>query len=328
MRRLASIVAIALAASCGGATTPLPTPSPAPTATAAVLPSPTATATASTAPVALDHALVYFARDRLPPVAAHLDSAGSGATPEARITTRLTALFSAAAPAGLFNTALRAKARPGAVRIDGDLATVDFAVAGGDWGIAGSANTRAFIQQVVYTATEEPGVRRVLITQNGQQAVLGGEGVVIDHAATREDVAGYDPATVAQAFAWRTEPHNVPVAITTRVLPEFAPAMTRFEIDTGLRGADAKASLGVNIRLMRTDERAFPDLSKWTLSVALPDARTSDPELRTTDAAPVRAVRASNMSSGVRYDIGLDDARPWRVAMTYEPLAIVVDYGG
>ncbi|HYK99448.1 MAG TPA: Gmad2 immunoglobulin-like domain-containing protein, partial [Candidatus Acidoferrales bacterium] len=47
-----------------------------------------------------------------------------------------------------------------------------------------------------------------------------------------------------------------------------------------------------------------------------------------TDAAPVRAVRASNMSSGVRYDIGLDDARPWRVAMTYEPLAIVVDYGG
>lgn len=327
MRRLLlAAVTVALVAACGAAV-PATSPTPVPTG---VVASPTATpaTTATPAVATVDHAVVYFARDRLPPVAAHIDGAGSGSTAEARVGSRLVALFSAVAPTGLFNTTLAVKARPGVVRIDGDLATVDFVVPLGDWGTAGSAGTRAFIQQIVYTASEEPGIRRVLITENGQQAVVGGEGVVVDHPVAREDVAGYDAATVSQSFTWRTEPRSAPVAITTRIFPEFAPAMARFVIDTGLRGVDAKASLGINIHLMRTDERAFPDLGKWTLSVAVPDARTTDPDLRVTDAAPLRAVRATNMASGVRYDIGVDDARPWRVAMTYEPLSIVVDYGG
>jgi immunoglobulin-like protein involved in spore germination/sporulation and spore germination protein len=332
MRRPLGAVVLAMALLGGACGSPATVPSPTPPATPTVTTSPAPTAVPTTSPTAgpsqIDHALVYFARDMLPPIAGHVAGAGQGATAEARVLSRLAALFTTEAPRGLFNTALQAKARPSAVSIAGEVVTVDFAVAGGDWGVAGSTASRAFLQQLVYTSTEEPGIRSVLITENGGQAIIGGEGIVIDHPATREDVAGYDAATVSQAFAWRTEPHSTPVAITTRVFPEFAPAMARFVIDTGLRGADAKASLGVNIRLMRNDERAFADLGKWTLSVSVPDARTTDPDVRVTDAAPIRAVRAVSMSNGVRYDLGLDDARPWRVAMSYEPLSIVIDYGG
>ena len=330
MRRLVIVaVAAAFAASCGGAARPIETSSAAPTAAASERPSPSPTPAPPSVAAVIDHAVVYFARDRMPPIAAHVDGAGSGATPDARISSRLVTLFAAKAPAGSFNVALSAKARPGTIRVDGDLVTLDFVVPRGDWGIAGSAATRSFIQQIVYTATEEVGIRRALITENGRQAVIGGEGVVIDHAVAREDVAGYAPNAMSDALMWRTDPQASPIAITSRLSVDAdVPSVARFVVDTGLRGADAKASIGFSARLMRNDERAFPELGKWVLALNLPDTRTSDDPVRLVERTPVRLVRTMTTQTGTRYELALDDQRPWRVTMLYEPLRVVVDYGG
>lgn len=322
-------VAALVMAACGTVARPEPTPtsSAAPSATASA--APTVAPTATPAASRIDHAVVYFARDRLPPVAAHVDGAGVGATAEARILSRMTALFSVQATRPLFNIALAAKARPTSVRVAADLATVDFTVPLGDWGTAGSAGTRAFIQQLVYTASEEPGIRRVLITENGQQAIIGGEGVVIDHPATREDVAGYTARTSKEPMTFRTEPRSQPVPIVSRLgIDTIAPSLVRFVVDTGLFGADAKAAIGFTASVMQNDETAFPDLGKWVIALALPDTRTSDDAVRSFERTPVRSVRATTSSEGVRYEIGLDDLRPWRIAMQYEPLRIVLDIGG
>jgi spore germination protein GerM len=57
--------------------------------------------------------------------------------------------------------------------------------------VNGSARVATFVQQLVYTASEEPGIARVLITQNsGRTAIIGGEGLVIDRPATRADLTG------------------------------------------------------------------------------------------------------------------------------------------
>jgi hypothetical protein len=111
----------------------------------------------------VDHEVVYFARDRLPPVAAHVDGAAAGVTSVARTLARMRALFVARAPAGLFNAALSSLARPLSADVADDVVTIDFAVPSGDW-VAGSATVRAFIQQLAYTATEEPTLPRALFT--------------------------------------------------------------------------------------------------------------------------------------------------------------------
>jgi spore germination protein GerM len=50
----------------------------------------------------------------------------------------------------------------------------------------GSARIRAFVEQLLYTASEEPGIISVLITQNGgETAIIGGEGLIVDRPTTR-----------------------------------------------------------------------------------------------------------------------------------------------
>ncbi len=329
MRRSVALLVAAslLAATACGTVAERPTPTPAATTPA---PSATASATPTATPVPhLDHDVVYFARDRLPPVAAHVDAAGTGATVDERILSRLRALFAADAPPGLFNVTRGVLARPRAARVDGDLVTVDFDVPGGDWGTAGSAGTRAFIQQIVYTAAEEPGVRRVLITENGHEAIVGGEGVVIDHPSTRDAVAGYTVRASTDPVELRAEPRASVMTVESRVsVDAYAPALARFVVDTGLRGEDAKASLAFAARVAANDERARPELGKWVLSIDVADARTGDEALRLVERTPVRSIRSSAAERSLRYEIGLDDLRPWRVAMLYEPLRLVVDIGG
>jgi hypothetical protein len=325
MRRWWSILlgAALSAAACGGGVV---TPSPTPTESAIPTATPPATATPGPA-TRIDHGVVYFARDRLPPVAVHVPGAGAGATADARIRSRLDALFTTAAPNGLFNVALGSSAVPAAVRIDGDLATVDFTVPNGMWNVHGSAGTLAFIQQVIYTATEEPGIRRALITENGHEALVG-EGVVIDHPSARENVAGYVAASV-DPVTWRTEPRTTPVPVVARLsVDTYAPGLARLVFDTGLRGVDAKGDLGFTASVTKNDERAYPDLGKWALSISIPGTTSEEVALRIVDQTPVRAIQTMMTGAGVRYDIGLDDLRPWRAAMLYEPLRLVVDVGG
>ena len=114
MRSLFALVAtaaLAWSAACG-ATTIMPSPSPSALSTA----TPSATPTAQpTATPSVDRDIVYFARDRLPPVGVHVDGAGFGTASEERILSRMRALFAAVAPDGLFNMTLSARTRPSAV---------------------------------------------------------------------------------------------------------------------------------------------------------------------------------------------------------------------
>ncbi len=139
-----------------------------------------------------DHTVVYFARDLLAPLAVFLPGAGSGDTAEERVASRLLALENGPSMVGdAFNIAAGMKARLRSVTIDGDVAVIDYGVPGDDWGVSGSASIRALVQQLVFTASEEPGIVRVLITQNGGSgAVIGGEGLIVDRPRTRLGVLG------------------------------------------------------------------------------------------------------------------------------------------
>lgn len=134
----------------------------------------------------------FFARDGQLPIAVVLEGAGIGPTAEERIHSRLIALERgpAVVPPDAYNIVRGAKARLSMVQVAGDLVELDYLAPQDEWGIDGSARLLAFLQQIVYTATEETGITRVLITQNGgQRAIIGGEGLIVDHPATRADVS-------------------------------------------------------------------------------------------------------------------------------------------
>jgi len=138
--------------------------------------------------------VVYFARDGQPPLAVYLPGAGIGTTAEERIRSRLVALETGPGVVlpNAYNSVRDAKSKLDGVRVAGDLVAIDYVVPDDDWGVNGSTRLASFVQQLVYTASEEPGIVRVLITQNGgRTAIIGGEGLVIDHPATRADVSGY-----------------------------------------------------------------------------------------------------------------------------------------
>ena len=140
-----------------------------------------------------DHSVAYFAREPGLPIAVSLEGAGSGSTPEERIRSRLVALEKG--PARLegdaFNVVSSMRARLRSVTIDGDLVTIDYDAPNDDWGINGSVALRALVQQLVFTASEEPGIVRVMITQNGEAgAIIGGEGLVIDRPQSRRELLG------------------------------------------------------------------------------------------------------------------------------------------
>jgi hypothetical protein len=169
----------------GSTFAPIPTGSASP-------PAPTATPK-----TASDHAVVYFARDGAAPVAAAVPGAGIGASAAARIASRIEQLRGADAPPGAIN-AYPGRGIPivlgrGAadVAISGDLATIDFTVPGSDWIVRGAGLARALIQQLVFTATEEPGIRRVRITENGGKATVIDQ-IAVDAPLSREDVNGHE----------------------------------------------------------------------------------------------------------------------------------------
>lgn len=140
-----------------------------------------------------DHTVAYYARDQGGPVAMFLPGAGIGMTPEERITSRLVALENGPTRSGsdAFNVVASLNAHLQQVTVAGDLVTIDYRVPGDDWGVNGSASLRALVQQLVFTASEEPGIVRVLITQNGgHQALIGGEGLIVDHPQTRHGLLG------------------------------------------------------------------------------------------------------------------------------------------
>ena len=173
---------------------PLARPSASPTPSATAIPTP------SPAPATVSW-IVYFARDLASPLAVTLEGAPPGASVELRVRQRMDLLAGGprSRDGGAFNVLAGMKAHLGSIVVAGDLATLDYLVPGDDWGLNGSLTLRAFVQQVIYTASEEPGIVRALITQNGgHQAVVGGEGLVISAPQSRAGL-GYEGLMPDQA---------------------------------------------------------------------------------------------------------------------------------
>jgi spore germination protein GerM len=74
------------------------------------------------------------------------------------------------------------------LRIRGGTAIIDFNRKLEDYG-GGSARIEGIIAQIVYTATEIPGITKAWIWIEGnREVVLGGEGLVLDRPLGREDL--------------------------------------------------------------------------------------------------------------------------------------------
>lgn len=321
-------------------------------------PSPTVAPTNNTAAVtvgpaptrlnAIDHQVVYFARDGLPPVGVHVRSVGNQSTAADRISGRLSVItlnpslekFPDAdpVPSGAFN-AIRppnqANAQGvGAVRVDGDVATVDLSVRNDDWLIRGSAQTLAAVQQLVYTATEEPGIRRVLFTQNGGKQMRIDQ-MVLDKPLSREDVSVYLPVTnvtlgdsVSRACSPTPCPSPTPVRLSnTFSVDSIAPGVTRFlvQVESG-----ALADFSVK-GYEASDDVKGAWSGKYVFRLELSGTEIK-PGVEIIDRTPVRSIQSTVLEpavgGGTRYELALDDLRPWRLAVLQNPDRIVVDFGG
>src|SRR2546428_10382391 len=114
--------------------------------------------------------------------------------------------------------------------------------------------------------------------------------------------------------------------------------MARLVIDTGPRGTGPGSSApAFKATVLRNDETKQPALGKWTFSIEIPNATASNDGLKelesghsiaAVDRTPLRAVHLWRVGTGVRYDLALDDLRPWRVSLLFDPVRIVVDVGG
>jgi hypothetical protein len=292
--------------------------------------SPSPTAPPASATPAQDRIWVYFARDGLPPTGAFVTGSFRDGSPESRIASRITALSTAQAsnqvPVGMTSALRQGAIGSVAVRVQGDLATVEFNAP--TWGVSGSAQSQALLQQLVYTITEEPGIRRALITETGKpNAVI--DQLVIDEPLTREDVFGYSStaklgATGAIADGGNTAA-SYQVGITTSV-DTLASGLARVVLTfKSPQGADVQELPEFSAALDHSDSAASPNNAKYLLSVELHAAQVTWMTADTVvDRTPLRFVRVN----GSTVSIGLDDARPWRLLTLSNPARIVVDIGG
>ncbi len=317
--------------------TPGATHTPAATVTPAPTPKPD--------PTAVDHQVVYFARDGLPPVGVHVRGVGNQSDPSARISGRLTVVTRNAdlvkfpdadpVPQGAFNAITgvgRTNAQGvGAVRVAGDTATVDLSVANDDWQINGAAQTLAAVQQLVYTATEEPGIRRVLFTQNGGKQMRIDQ-MVLDKPLAREDVSGYGP----QQDEVVGEDQSRPCA---PACPSPSPAVlsNNYSVDSVARGVarfvvqvdsgDWQSFTVSRAGSDSIDDAKTPWTSKYALEIKVKGTEVK-PGLEIIDQSPLRAIQSVTAGGATTYVLALDDQRPWRVVLLTSPDRIVVDIGG
>lgn len=313
--------------------TPAATPAFSESPAAAASPAPTSTPQ----PTEVDHQRVYYARDGQPPVSQHFESAGIPPAAEPRIQLRLSTLLTPTqVPPGSF-TAFSSRTTIGlnSVRVSGETATVDFRVNGGDWGVRGSAQTLAAIQQLVYTATEEPGVRRVLITQNGGGPATIDQ-LVVDKPLAREDVFGYTSRASVGATQGISSGGDDSLGAVGADLTAVSSdgSLVRLTFEGRSRNSNnVKASLpSFTISLEQDSETGRPSAvasgAKYALTVAFQwnCACSSGGAAGATiyDQTPLRAITSNGNTA---YRIAIDDARPWRAYMP-DKTKLVIEIGG
>jgi hypothetical protein len=315
---------------------------PSPALTAA----PQQTAVPTTGPITPIRA--FLARDGLPPVAVLVDQVGPARDrPEQGILARLTALRDrpVTIPSGATNPLAAVRPRSEVTsqgttqssfelnaRVDGDLATVEFGI--GDWGARGAAQTEALVRQLVYTITEEAGIRRALIKEKGKpNAVI--DQLVIDKPLSREDVFGYPQIARTTPLTGFGSRPGARAATTSWSVDAVAPGLARFVVAVDQRNVGPNEQHpDFQVDLVRNDESVRPDLGKWKLVIqvyGIADTTTVNQLApsplrvveRTTAGGPPPATPGPTI-----YQLGLDDARPWRTALLFDPVRIVVDVGG
>lgn len=306
---------------------------------------PVATSTPGTtatpaATIPSDRIWVYFARDGLPPVGGFALGTFDNRRPESAIGSRLSALRSAKTgiPAGATNafseptpTQSGSSTFGMSIKVQGDLATVEFDLSNG-WGVRGSAQSLALLQQLVYTITEEPGVNRALITEKGKPSAVIDQ-LVVDKPLSREEVSGYGvsqasgPASTITSGGTRTAGLTV---ATSYSVDSVAPGVARFVVTLTGPGGAAAALPPFTAYLDRTEQPNFGKASIYLEVMTEPNPTG----LTVVDRSPLRAIRAvtgfgsPTQVGGAAFVLGLDDARPWRVFTLANPTRIVVDIGG
>jgi hypothetical protein len=330
----------------------VPSAGPPPSASAAATAAPVEAASAVAVPP--QQLVVYYTRDGLPVRATASGNVAFRNGIEDRISGRLTALWGAQSatppPPGATNPFAKSghagsQGQLGLeMRIEADLATVTFDLLGG-WGVTSVAEARGLYQQLVYTITEEPGIRRALIKEKGRADALIGP-LTITQPATREDASGYSfngtktPTVVGDGSQVPEEVAAVGVAIDTEILTggfmRGMPEVSRVGID--LRTAASVPGGRLDPRFTASIERCDPPTCEggnWTLALTLPDATwpAGRPAYaQAFDRSPIRSVRVAEFQGGsVAVAIRLDDARPWRVVI--EPTGagsavLYIDIGG
>lgn len=320
------------------AASPTPAESTKPTNTpaATVTPAPTP----KTAP---NHDVVYVARDGLPPVGVELrPGIITGSTAEQRIQQRLGVLLEtadlstvASEPVGGATTNVLSSASGSKhvsavakVTISGDVAIADLVVTANGWGVSGAAATTAALQQLVYTATEEPGIRRLMVTENGGRPARIDQ-IVFDKPMSREDVFGYGQAGGTDTVAGDFGGAGGGTSGATWSVDSFAPGLTRFVVTV----SDPAGKLpAFDVAVNPTENTGNPSSGKVAISLLVASKDTQTPT-SIVDRTPLRAVGVANGKfatgeDGVLYVLQLDDLRPWRVYTLANPTRIVLDIGG
>lgn len=298
-----------------------PSPTVVPTNTQAA----TATPARTPDPSSIDRQRVYTWRDGLAPASVHLDGVGTQSTPADRISSRVNALNNAVS--GLGGTILLADPKQlyvAGVSISGDTATIDYSA---PIPLTGSLATTAMAQQIVYTATEEPGIRRVLVTVKGRPATM--DQIVWDKPLTRDDVSGYGPwkdevITEGQSRACApTCPSPSPAVLSNNYsVDTFAAGVARFVVQV-----DAGDWEEFTITGGATNDATNAWWSKYAIQIEVKGTEVK-PGLEIVDRSPLRAIQSVNKGASTFYTLALDDHRPWRVALLNNPDRIIVDIGG
>lgn len=167
--------------------TPTLHPTPAPSRVVVVAPPPTVAGTPAPTPLptatpeARGRAVVWFARPGLGPTAVDAPEAIKDGTTSTRVFYRILALRQMKTdwPAGTVNLVGAMRAKLLETGAGEGFAVIGFAVPDdGDWGVPAD-QVPLLLQQIVWTATEEPGIDLVRITQNGgETAVIAGRKII------------------------------------------------------------------------------------------------------------------------------------------------------
>ena len=334
MLRAAALLLLAVA--FGACTQPnivATSPSPTPSATATRSPAPTATPTVGTTPkqTSVDRDRIFFVRRDGVPTAIHVAGSGSGDTATDRVTSRLRALLgfkdASSLPPDIDNAA-GAYLQVSSVTITADLATANLVTPNGSDPIFASELVPGLLaKQLVYTASEEPGIRRVSVTVNGrpfQTQVLG----VTTWPKQREDVYGYGlraPVGKSTGIVFNDATGDPATNVFTLRSTAFDGSRVRFTFETFGANDKVAAFAPFEVSMEPIDD---PTLGgKYALSVNEP----FDTKYSTGGAAHVGFVNQSPVVSTVQatrsFTVTLDDARPWRAYMP-DASHLVVEVGG